>query len=426
MHAMDNGDFNSTFKVRAVTFFKQFQSLPKSDENWHSFVIAALSALKSIQNAIETLGIEVQMLRLATNIMEKLESGDGSLEDIIHMAVDFEQVAVDCGLPVLNLGTIRDKNLIRQSNGLSELMNQLQTSFVSVSWDDDTFGMSEALAISREIITMEKNKPGSNFRFGVLFNCKGGIPYFPAAFADETHSNGGIALGIENSHLLQYCYENAQKVYHQTDPVQDGSCPLKILEKEITTTFSRALRPLEEKVIEAAKKEQVNYVGIDTSIAPDLRGPNHNIEKCLTMMAPQGLPSTIHRPWMSGSASTIDAITRGLKSVDVKRCGYCGVMLPILENESLAAAAERNDLTIQKLLLYSNMCGVGLDVLPVPGSGEEVQHRMAALLLDIAAISRRQKKPLSVRLLPVCDSLPGDKTRFDFNPYIINGTVMDF
>jgi len=65
-------------------------------------------------------------------------------------------------------------------------------------------------------------------------------------------------------------------------------------------------------------------------------------------------------------------------------------------------------------------------VLPVPGSGEEVQHRMAALLLDIAAISRRQKKPLSVRLLPVCDSLPGDKTRFDFNPYIINGTVMDF
>ena len=426
MHAMDNGDFNSTFKVRAVTFFKQFQSLPKSDENWHSFVIAALSALKSIQNAIETLGIEVQMLRLATNIMEKLESGDGSLEDIIHMAVDFEQVAVDCGLPVLNLGTIRDKNLIRQSNGLSELMNQLQTSFVSVSWDDDTFGMSEALAISREIITMEKNKPGSNFRFGVLFNCKGGIPYFPAAFADETHSNGGIALGIENSHLLQYCYENAQKVYHQTDPVQDGSCPLKTLEKEITTTFSRALRPLEEKVIEAAKKEQVNYVGIDTSIAPDLRGPNHNIEKCLTMMAPQGLPSTIHRPWMSGSASTIDAITRGLKSVDVKRCGYCGVMLPILENESLAAAAERNDLTIQKLLLYSNMCGVGLDVLPVPGSGEEVQHRMAALLLDIAAISRRQKKPLSVRLLPVCDSLPGDKTRFDFNPYIINGTVMDF
>lgn len=95
MHAMDNGDFTSTFKVRAVTFFKQFQSLPKSDENWHSFVIAALSALKSIQNAIETLGIEVQMLRLATNIMEKLESGDGSLEDIIHMAVDFEQVAVD-------------------------------------------------------------------------------------------------------------------------------------------------------------------------------------------------------------------------------------------------------------------------------------------------------------------------------------------
>ena len=424
MHAIENDEISGTFKVRTITFFKHFQELPKSKDWWSSFVETTLLKLQSIRHAIEELGIEVQMIRLATNIMEKLLS-EASFEEVIQRAVEFEHVAVDCHLPVLNLGTIRDRNFIRHPDGLRELMKHLKTSFVSVLWDQ-SFGMSDALSISRSIIGMERNEPGTNFRFGVLCNCKGGIPYFPAAFADETHVNGGIALGIENSQLLQYCYESAQEAYHRTDPVEDFSCPLKILEETITRTFSSALQPLEERVVQAAREEQVDYVGIDTSIAPDLGGPENNMEKCLTMMSPQGLPTTTHRPWMAGSAATVDAITRAIKAVDVQTCGYCGVMLPVLENDSLASAAEMNTLTVQKLLLYSNMCGVGLDVLPVSVNGEEAEHRMAALLLDVAAISARQNKPLSVRLLPVFDSEPGEKTNFDFNPYIINGVIMDF
>lgn len=422
---MDDHDIARLFKVRTVTFFKHFETLPQSQGTWRTFVISALSKLESIRDVIEQSGIDVQMVRLATNIMEILMAS-GSLQDIIQKAVELEKVAVDCGLPVLNLGTIRNVKFIRQTNGLSELMKHLRTSFLSVYWDDASYGMGEALALSREIIAMERNEPGTNFRFGILFRCMGGTPYFPAAFADEGHSTGAIALGIENSHLLQYCYEQAEEESQRIDPVQqDGTCPMKILESIIKRVFSSALKPLEETVIAAAGEQGVQHIGIDTSIAPDLGGPNHNMEKCLTMIASNGLPRTTHRPWMAGSAATVDAITRAIKSVDVQKCGYCGVMLPVLENDSLAAAGEREDLTIQKLLLYSNMCGVGLDVLPVPGTGEEAEHRMAALLLDIAAISRRQNKPLSVRLLPVFNSSPGDKTSFDFNPYIINGAVFD-
>lgn len=419
---MNDPEDSELFRVRTVTFFKHLESLPVSDDSWRSLVELMLSELQLIRRHIESRGISVQMIRLATNIMEHLVSEP--FDDMIEKAVRFEKGAVESGLPVLNLGTIRDRNFIHKMHGLSGLMRHLQTSFFSVSWADN-FGMAEALALSREIIAMEKNEPGSNFRFGIIFNCMGGIPYFPAAYADTSHINGAFALGIENSHLLQHCYQKAQEVCKQVDPM-NGPCPMGVLEDTIIKRFTEVLQPLENCVMSAATDDTIEYLGIDTSIAPDLGGPNHNMEKCLTMLPCNGLPSSIHRPWSAGTAATIDVITRSIKSLDLKKCGYCGVMLPVLENDSLAAAAEREELTIQKLLLYSNMCGVGLDVLPVPGTGVEAQYRIAALLLDVAAISNRHKKPLSVRLLPVFDSSPGQKTNFDFNPYIINGTVMDF
>jgi hypothetical protein len=107
-------------------------------------------------------------------------------------------------------------------------------------------------------------------------------------------------------------------------------------------------------------------------------------------------------------------------------------MLPVLENESLARAASRGDLDIQKLLLYAALCGIGLDTIPVPGVSDDgssalsqqIQEQIAGYVLDIRAISNRQTKPLSVRLLPVIGAKPSDQTTFT-SPYLINGSVME-
>ena len=77
------------------------------------------------------------------------------------------------------------------------------------------------------------------------------------------------------------------------------------------------------------------------------------------------------------------------------------------------------------------MCGCGLDTVPVPGPGEatppaereRLVRSVAALLLDVAAMSRRLRKPLSARLLPVPGARAGDATRFD-SPHLVNGRVM--
>ncbi len=73
------------------------------------------------------------------------------------------------------------------------------------------------------------------------------------------------------------------------------------------------------------------------------------------------------------------------------------------------------------MLLYSAVCGVGLDTVPLPGDVGEAT--LAGLLLDTAALSARLRKPLVARLMPLPGLRAGDATSFDFE-YFAAGRVM--
>ena len=115
-----------------------------------------------------------------------------------------------------------------------------------------------------------------------------------------------------------------------------------------------------------------------------------------------------------GSAATLNAcatLTAAIKSLSVKLCGYSGLMLPVLEDPVLAQRASEQRFTVRDLLLYSSVCGTGLDVVPVPASTSEVT--LTGLILDVAALSSRLRKPLSVRLLLVPGKEAGEVATFD-------------
>ena len=86
-------------------------------------------------------------------------------------------------------------------------------------------------------------------------------------------------------------------------------------------------------------------------------------------------------------------------------------MLPVLEDPVLAARAREGAYGVQELLLYSSVCGTGLDVVPLAGDTSE--DRLAALIGDVAALSAKWKKPLSARLLPVPGVKVGGNVHFD-------------
>ena len=110
-----------------------------------------------------------------------------------------------------------------------------------------------------------------------------------------------------------------------------------------------------------------------------------------------------------------------LKSLNVKTCGYSGLMLPVLEDPLLARRAAEQRYGIRDLLLYSSVCGTGLDVVPI--AGDTPSQMLAGLITDVAALSARLRKPLSVRLLLVPNKRVGERVSFD-DPLLHDCVVM--
>ena len=100
---------------------------------------------------------------------------------------------------------------------------------------------------------------------------------------------------------------------------------------------------------------------------------------------------------------------------------FSGLLMPVLEDAILAKRAAEGILTVKDLLLYSAVCGTGLDTIPL--AGDISVEQISALLLDLSTLAMRLDKPLTARLMPVPGKKVGDMTTFDFG-YFTNSRVM--
>ncbi|KAL4860099.1 hypothetical protein ACK3TF_000310 [Chlorella vulgaris] len=260
----------------------------------------------------------------------------------------------------------------------------------------------------------EQSEGAANFRFGVGFRCPPGIPYFPAATAPET---AGFAIGTENSGLLFQAFQQAR-----ASSGDEGGCILDAAQAALGRVMAGALQPVEELAQQLAAGTGREYFGIDASIAPALDPPS--IPAAYELLG-------LGRFGASGTLAVSERITAALKALPIKLCGYSGLMLPVMEDEGLARAADEQRITVGSLLHYSAVCGCGLDTVPVPGTfpqqsaeqRRELLHGTAALLCDVAALAFRLAKPLSVRLLPVPGGQAGQQTKFN-SPYLLNCGIL--
>ncbi len=121
-----------------------------------------------------------------------------------------------------------------------------------------------------------------------------------------------------------------------------------------------------------------------------------------------------------GSLLASAFLTSTLDQAQFKRTGFNGLMLPVLEDSGLASSASDGKLSLRDLLLFSSVCGAGLDVIPLPG--DTTAEELIPILLDLAALSLRLNKALTTRLMPIPGKNAGEMTEFDFaffaNPHL--------
>jgi len=113
-------------------------------------------------------------------------------------------------------------------------------------------------------------------------------------------------------------------------------------------------------------------------------------------------------------------ITRAVQSIAIKRTGYSGLMIPVMEDAVLGRRWAQGTYNADSLLAYSAVCAAGLDTVPLPGAITEQQ--ITQILGDVATLAYKWKKPLAARLLPVPGRKAGEQTEFN-DPRMANTTI---
>ena len=359
--------------------------------------------LRAAAARFEATGVTVQTTRLVLPPFAELPAIDRPAA-ALRVAGELEAACRAEEIGYLSLGPIRWGRLGGRAAAFAEALPELiaETEIVSAAIetaaDGELWGPA-AEAAGRVIARLARETPSGfgNFRFCAIAECPPNIPFFPSAYHD-----GGpprFSLGLEAADEVRVAFGRPGSLAALADRLGDA--------------LAGATGRLEPVARELEAEFGVAYAGADLTPAPF---PSDEISAG-GMLEDLGVDAV-------GAAGTLAAaaqLTRMLKALPLLGIGFSGLMLPVLEDSVLAARASEGLLSWPELLLYSAVCGTGLDTVPLPGdAGEE---ELAGIALDVAALAVALAKPLTCRLLPVPGKAAGEMTEYNF-PYFANARVL--
>jgi uncharacterized protein (UPF0210 family) len=344
-------------------------------------------------------GYEVQTARLSTPPFPRLLC-DLDAETVIRYAQALEQRAAAAGCAYVSLGPALPEAPASYAL-IPEILARTENVFCSGVIAARQVGVSlPAVRACADVIhrsaVLDPDGFG-NLYFCALANVAPGGPFFPASY----HGGGPprFALALEAADVAVAAFAQASSL------AQARQTLLERMEQH-----ARTLARVGERL---SAQYDVAFGGLDFTLAPY---PTE-AQSLGTALERLGVPAVGLHGSLAGAAFIADAIDRA----QLPKTGFNGLMLPLLEDSTLALRAEEGVLSLKDLLMYSAVCGTGLDTLPLPGDTSSEQ--LAAILLDVAALAQRLDKPLTARLMPVPGKQAGELTTFDF-PYFANSRIL--
>lgn len=355
--------------------------------------------LKNARAKLEDAGYEVQTIRLATP--PPSEMGNPVPADALLSLA--KQLEAECFVQEIDYASIGPAipNRMEGYEAIPEVLAATESIFASGLIADLETGLSfpAAKACARAMHEISSISPDgfANLRFAALANVGSGAAFFPAAY----HRGGRPALAVAPEAV-----DLAVTAFSDADTPQEAA---RILVERIeghTAVISRLVQT-------ATVKDGVRFLGIDFSMAP-FPDQARSLGSALQAL---GIPQV----GLAGTTAAAAFLADCLDRAQFKRTGFCGLMFPVLEDSVLAHQAAQGALRVYDLLLYSTVCGTGLDTIPLPG--DTTPEALYALLLDVGALALRHDKPLTARLMPIPGKKAGDDIHFDF-AYFADSRVM--
>jgi uncharacterized protein (UPF0210 family) len=351
-------------------------------------------------------GYKVQTVRVSTRpVFDDL--ADWSSTALIDYVQELQRMLDDVGVGFCSLGTAqaarRDFPLERIGL-IADMLAPADALNATVQLATTGHGMraEAALAAARVMrrLAHETAEGFGNFRFAILACVAPGSPFFPSAYHAGAAS---LSLGLQGAGIV------AEALLPQYES-NIAPIDLKKMSEVVRAMLIERASPIIALGQTLASEFGLAFGGIDLSPAP--LGED-SIASALELCGCGPIGS-------SGTVAVAAVLTSALKNTGLPTCGYCGLMLPVLEDAVLGQRWEEGLVNTHQLLLYSAVCGTGLDTLPMPGDTDA--EVIAYMLLDVATLALRLNKPLSARLFPVPGKKAGERTEFT-SPYLTNTLV---
>ena len=381
-------------KIRSITCFYD----PRARNARQNFDRIGQLRQAAVDQFTKT-GLEVQSTRLASVPFPYLYE-NGQVERAVDIAQHFEADGKARGFEYLSIGPALTGEP-ESYTAVLPILAATQDVFLGgmLTTPDGEVSLPAIQACAEVIHRASTLSPDGfgNLRFGALANVGPWVPFLPGAY--HQGERPAFALAME---CADVAYNAVRKARTLADARQSIINDLEAEAVAMTSTANYL-----------AQRFDMDFKGIDFSYAP------YPEAWCSLGAALEalGLPALGMAGSLAAAAFLADTLDRG----SWMRTGYNGMMMPVLEDSTLAARAAEGTFTVQDLLMYSAVCGTGLDTVPLPGDTTPAQ--IAAVLLDVAALALRLNKPLTARLMPIPGKVAGDLFQFDFS-YATRSAVM--
>jgi len=380
-------------KVRAITGFVRLDRAQYVQQ-----IADTLSVLRAAKGEFEKQGYEVETMRIVTQPVTELVSGQSDADALAFLRALDELSAKQAFIPNVGPGMLRDADDPRGMHMLAQVLASLpniEANAIIAGEDGIHWQVIHESAALVHYVTEHSPHSQGNFNFTATAMLKPYAPFYPGAY--HTGAGKQFSIGFQGANVVQ-------EVFARTHGNFDAS--VTELTKQLTI-HAKVAETIGQKI---AASTGWTFMGVDPTPAP---------------LADVSIGAAIEtytgaRFGSSGTMTAALIITTAVKAVPVEQIGYSGLMVPVMEDKRLAQRWAEGAYNTDSLLAYSAVCGTGLDTIPLRGDISEAQ--LARIFGDVASLAWKWHKPLSARLQPVLGKKDGEQTEFS-DPYLFNTTV---
>jgi len=257
----------------------------------------------------------------------------------------------------------------------------------------------DAVNLMAEMIkeTAEKTKERDSIgcaKLVVFCNAVEDNPFVAGAFHGVTEPEVVLNVGISGPGVVLEAIRSAGQVDFQS------------LAEVIKKTIFKITRAGELMGRKVAEKNNIPFGIVDISLAPT-PAEGDSIADILMAMGVEdvGGPGTT-----AALAMLNDCVKKAGLMASTSVGGMSGAFIPVSEDASMIRAAERGNLTLEKLEAMTAVCSVGLDMIAVPGSTPA--SSIAGIIADECAIGVINDKTTAVRIIPAYGKSVGESVDY--------------